>query len=169
MTSNLHVTILFLILAQIWNPLGTITYWLAGSTVALPWTITYRKFDIVSSTLSFTKYGSKSSTTLARSFRGENLVSINSSYNIEGQAKLVFKNANRGHNGTYSLDVSLKDGVRGTKTVTFKISVIILGKTVKLNTLRYGFLGRKMHMQISTSEKCAWIFRKRMKLKVCVE
>ena len=99
-THTSNVTILFLILAQIWNPLGNITYWLAGSTVALPWTITYRKFDIVSSTLSFTKYGSKSSTTLARSFRGENLVSINSSYNIEGQAKLVFQNGNRGHNGT---------------------------------------------------------------------
>ena len=136
-THTSNVTILFLILAQIWNPLGNITYWLAGSTVALPWTITYRKFDIVSSTLSFTKYGSKSSTTLARSFRGENLVSINSSYNIEGQAKLVFQNGNRGHNGTYSLDVSLKDGARGTKTVTSKISVIILGKTEKLYTLRF--------------------------------
>ena len=88
----------------------------------------------MSSTLSFTKYGSKSSTTLARSFLGENLVSINSSNNIEGQAKLVFKNANRGHNGTYSLDVSLKDGARGTKTVTSKISVIILGRKLKFCT-----------------------------------
>ena len=61
----------------LWNPLGNITYWLAGSTVALLWTITYPKVYIVSSTLSFTKYGLKSSTTLARSSRCENLVSIN--------------------------------------------------------------------------------------------
>ena len=132
-----HATIFLLILAQIWNPLGNITYWLAGSTVALPWTIIYRKVDIVSSTLSFTKYGSNSSTILARSSRGENLVSINSLNNIEGQAKLVFQNANLGHNGTYSLDVSLQDGARGTRTVTSKISVIILGKKLKFYIIIY--------------------------------
>ena len=131
-THIFNVIIFFIIVDQIWNPLGDITYWFAGSTVALPWTIIYRKVDIVSSTLSFTKYGSKSSTILARSFRGENLVSMNSSYNIEGQAKLVFQNANLGHNGTYSLDISLKDGVRGTKTVTSNISVITSGKKLKL-------------------------------------
>ena len=44
---------------------------------------------------------------------------------------MVFQNANRGHNGTYSLHVSLMHGARGAKTVTSNISVIILGKELK--------------------------------------
>ena len=128
----------FIFLAQIRNPLGSITYWLSGSTVRLPWswTVLY-KDDIAAARLSFTKYGSSSSTTLARSIRGENLTSLNSSsYNIEGQAKLVFQNANLGQNGTYWLHLSLKNGTGGAKIVTSNISVIILGKMVKCYTLK---------------------------------
>ena len=117
----------FYILAQIWNPLGNITYWLAGSTVALSWTIIYRKEDIVFSTLSFTKFGSDRPTILARSRFGANFRSLNSSYNVDGQAKLAFENARLGHNGTYSLDLMLQDG-DGFMKVTSNIAVIILGK-----------------------------------------
>ena len=84
--------------------------------------------DIVCSTLSFTKFGSDRAIILARSRLGANFTSLNSSYHIQGQGKLILQNAKLGHNGTYSLDVILQDGDNGFMNVTSNIAVIILGK-----------------------------------------
>ena len=84
--------------------------------------------DIVCSTLSFTKFGSDRPTILARSRLGANFTSLNSSYHIQGQGKLILQNAKLGHNGTYSLELMLQGGDEGGKKVTSNVSVIILGK-----------------------------------------
>ena len=97
------LTLSLLFLAQISFLLDNVTYWLPGSLVKLPWTYNFN--DILVLEVSFT---------------------------IEGQATLVFKNANLGHDGTYSLVITLRGGVPQQR---FDVKVLILGEKNLTNLL----------------------------------
>ena len=102
------LTLSLLFLAQISFPLDNITYWSPGSLVKLPWTYNFPKTQIIVVEISFTETGSSTGVTLAEGFSGANATSKDpSKFTIEGQATLVFNNANLGHNGTYALGVTL--------------------------------------------------------------
>ena len=74
----------------------------------------------------FIKSGSSTPVTLAEGFSGANPTSKDpSKFTIEGQATLVFKNANRGHDGTYALAVTLRGG---GETRRSEVKVVILGE-----------------------------------------
>ena len=76
--------------------------------------------------ISFTKTGSNIGVTLGVGAFGANATSKDpSKFTIEGQATLVFKNANRGHDGTYALAVTLRGG---GETRRSEVKVVILGE-----------------------------------------
>ena len=113
-------------LAQISFPGDNVTYWSSGSVVKLPWTYNFPKPQIFGVEISFTKSGLSTGVTLAEGFSGINPASKDpSKFTIEGQATLVFKNANRDHNGTYVLAVTLRGG---GETRRSEVKVVILGE-----------------------------------------
>ena len=129
------LTLSLLFLARISFPLDNVTYWSPGSLVKLPWTYNFPKTQIIVVEISFTETGSSTGVTLAEGFSGANATSKDpSKFTIEGQATLVFKNANLGHNGTYSLVVTLS-GNAGQQSSDVK--VVILGEKNVTNFITY--------------------------------
>ena len=115
-----------LFLAQISLALDNVTYWSPGSLVKLPWTYSFTKSQILVVEISFTETGSSTGVTLAEGFSGTKPTSKDPSrFSIEGQATLVFTNANLGHNGTYSLVITLR-GSAGQQSS--EVKVVILGE-----------------------------------------
>ena len=93
------LTLSLLFLAQISFPLDNVTYWSSGSLVKLPWT--YNFSDILVVEVWFVKPESIKgvNVSLAKSYNGTNVTCKDpSKFTIEGQATLVFKNANLAHN-----------------------------------------------------------------------
>ena len=115
-----------LFLAQISLALDNVTYWSPGSLVKLPWTYSFTKSQILVVEISFTETGSSTGVPLAEGFSGANATSKDpNKFTIEGQATLVFKNANLGHNGTYVLGITLR-GSAGQQSS--EVKVVILGE-----------------------------------------
>ena len=115
------------VLAKISFPLDNVTYWSSGSVVKLPWTYKFPKAQIFRVDIAFFKSGSSTCVTLAEGAFGSNSTSKDpSKFTIEGQATLVFKNANLGHNGTYVLSVTLKGGAG--QPIKSEVKVVILGE-----------------------------------------
>ena len=115
------------VLAKISFPHDNVTYWSSGSVVKLPWTYKFPKAQIFRVDIAFFKSGSSTCVTLAEGAFGANATSKDpSKFTIEGQATLVFKNANLGHNGTYVLSVTPKDGAG--QPIKSEVKVVILGE-----------------------------------------
>ena len=129
------LTLSLLFLARISFPLDNVTYWSPGSLVKLPWTYNFPKTQILAVEISCTETGSNTVVNLAAGFNGTNATSKDlSKFTIEGQATLVFKNANLSHNGTYSLAVTLNGSAGQQKS---EVKVVILGE--KNVTLYYPY------------------------------
>ena len=129
------LTLSFLFLAQISFHLDNVTYWSPGSLVKLPWAYNISKDKIFGVEISFIKSGSSTGVPLARGVFGANATSTDpSKFTIEGQATLVFKNANLGHNGTYSLVIILRGGAGQERS---EVKVVILGEQNLTNFLIY--------------------------------
>ena len=127
------LTLSFIFLAQISFPLDNVTYWLPGSLVKLPWRYNFPGILVVE--VSFIKPGSRNGVTLAEGFNGANATCKDpSKFTIEGQATLVFKNANLGHNGTYALVITLRGGVPQQRS---DVKVVILGEKNITNFITY--------------------------------
>ena len=110
------------------------TYWQPGSLVKLPWTYNFPTNDIFFVSISFIKSGSNNSVALTDGARGASLTAlVPSSFTIEGQATLVFKNASLGHNGTYSLAVLF----RSNTLQKSEVLVVILGEKNVTNFIIY--------------------------------
>ena len=110
------------------------TYWQPGSLVKLPWTYNFPTNDILFVSINFIEFGSNNYVALASGVGAANLTAlIPSNFTIEGQATLVFKNANLGHNGTYSLGVLLKSNTLQKSEVL----VVILGEKNVKNFIIY--------------------------------
>ena len=103
--------------------------------VKLPWIFNFQKSKIFAVEISFTETGSSTGVTLAEGFSGANATSKDpSKFTIEGQATLAFKNANRGHDGTYSLVITLRDGVPQQRS---DVKVVILCEKNLTNFITY--------------------------------
>ena len=127
----------FYFLAQISFPLGGVTYWQRGSLAKLPWTYNIPTANILVVEISFMKSGSKITKTLADGFRGASPKTLHPrNFTIEGQSTLAFKNASLGHNGTYSLVVSL----RGATLQKSEVLVVILGEKNVRNSITYSII-----------------------------
>ena len=129
------LTLSLLFLAQISFPLDNVTYWSSGSLVKLPWT--YNFSDILVVEVWFVKPESIKgvNVSLAKSYDGTNVTSKDpSKFTIEGQATLVFKNANISDNGTYSLAVTLRGGAGQQRS---EVKVVILGEKNVTNFIIY--------------------------------
>ena len=112
-------------------------YWSPGSLVKLPWTYNFPKTQIFAVEISFTETGSSTGVTLAEGFSGTKPTSKDPSrFSIEGQATLVFTNANLGHNGTYSLVITLRSGVLQQRS---NVKVVILGEKNLTHFITYAF------------------------------
>ena len=110
------------------------TYWQPGSLVKLPWTYNFPTNDILFVSINFIESGSNNYVALASGVGAANLTAlIPSNFTIEGQATLVFKNANLGHNGRYSLAVLLSSNTLQTSEVL----VVILGEKNVKNFIIY--------------------------------
>ena len=120
------LTLSLLCLAQISFPLDNVTYWSTGSLVKLPWTYNFPNTQILEVEISCTVTGSSTGVNLADGCNGANATSKDpSKFTIEGQATLVFKNANLSHNGTYSLAVTLNGSAGEQRS---EVKVVILGE-----------------------------------------
>ena len=110
------------------------TYWQPGSLVKLPWTYNFPTNDILFVSINFIESGSNNYVALASGVGAASLTAlIPSNFTIEGQATLVFKNANLGHNGTYSLGVLFKSHTLQKSEVL----VVILGEKNVINFIIY--------------------------------
>ena len=131
------LTLSLLFLARISFHLDNVTYWSQGSLVKLPWTYNFPKTQIFGVEISFTETGSSTGVTLAEGAFGANPTSKDPSrFSIEGQATLVFTNANLGHNGTYSLVITLRSGVLQQRS---NVKVVILGEKNLTHFITYAF------------------------------
>ena len=120
------LTLSRLFLARISFPLDNVTYWLPDSLVKLPWTYNFPNTQILEVEISCTVTGSSTGVNLADGCNGANATSKDpSKFTIEGQATLVFKNANLSHNGTYSLAVTLNGSAGEQRS---EVKVVILGE-----------------------------------------
>ena len=120
------LTLSLLCLAQISFPLDNVTYWSTGSLVKLPWTYNFPNSQILEVEISCTVTMSSTGVNLAAGCNGANATSKDpSKFTIEGQATLVFKNANLSHNGTYSLAVTLNGSAGEQRS---EVKVVILGE-----------------------------------------
>ena len=129
------LTLSLLFLAQISFPLDNVTYWSSGSLVKLPWT--YNFSDILVVEVWFVKPESIKgvNVSLAKSYNGTNVTSKDpSKFTIEGQATLVFKNANLAHNRTYCLAVTLRGSAGQQRS---EVKVVILGEKNVTNLIIY--------------------------------
>ena len=122
-------------LAQISFPLDNVTYWLPDSLVKLPWTYNFTKTQIFGVEISFIKSGSSIDVNLTEDALGANVTSKDpSKFTIEGQATLVFKNANLAHNRTYCLAVTLRGSAGQQRS---EVKVVILGEKNVTNFIIY--------------------------------